>query len=631
MKAIAPYAAAPALRGTVTASVSWISSMRLDLPITCICIALGMVVVSYGYSAARYDQPEALGAYWSGLALIMLTTTWRLAQPGLTRRERMLIVLALGLALYYVKVMQHPTHFAYHDEHAHWRSALDITRTGRLFNQNPLLPVTPLYPGLALATSALAQMAGLELHTASIVLISAARVVMMLGLFHLFESVTRSERAAGLACALYAANPNFLYFDAQFAYETLALPLAIMLVYAVVRSQTDRGLANAPRLMTIAVLALMSNAVTHHFTSYMTIASLVGWSILSLLMHKSRGNRPSVLIYIALAALLINMIWLLYVANFTLNYLYFVFKSAFEGLVSAAQTAGEGGGATRMPFQVEEGGASAPLYQRLLGFGAAGLTVGGIPFALWEVLRRHRTRAIAVFMAAAMCLQPFMYLLRLTSSSAGWEVSNRSSEFIFLGLAPLVALAAINLKFPRWLDLIKRWMIPPAVVVLMIGGIIVGTPTWTLLPWPYHAGSDQRSVEPIGIEAARWSKELLGTDRLIVTDRVNSLLWGTYGLQNLVRGSIVLHGIILSPVIDDYGRSLIRDTGAEFLVIDLRFSRQSPLFGYFYSEVEQSIFRNPYPIPLSTLIKFDNIPAANRIFDSGDIVVYDVKRLGSER
>jgi hypothetical protein len=605
--------------------------MRLDLPFTCICIALGMVIVAYGYSAARYDQPEALGAYWIGIAFIMLTTTWRLAQPGLTRRERMLIVLALGMALYYVKVMQHPTRFAYHDEHAHWRSALDITRTGRLFNPNPLLPVTPLYPGLAVATSAIAQMTGLDLHVASIVLISATRVVMMLGLFHLFESVTRSERAAGLACALYAANPNFLYFDSQFAYETLALPMAIMLVYAVMRSQTDRNVVNAPSLMVIAALALVSNAVTHHFTSYLTIATLAGWSVLSLLMRKNRGNRPAVILYIALAALLFNLIWLLYVANFTLTYLYFVFQSAFEGLVSAAQSAGGGGGSTRRPFEVEEGGTSAPLYQRLLGFASAGLSVIGIPFALWEVLRRHRKRAIAVFMAAAMCLQPFMYLLRLTSSSAGWEVSNRSSEFIFLGLAPLVALAAVNLRFPRWIDWLKNLMIPPAVATLMIGGIIVGTPTWTLLPWPYHAGSDQRSVEPHGIAAARWSQEFLGTGRRVVTDRVNGLLWGTYGLQDNVRGSVVLHGIILSPVFDDYGRSLMRDTGTELLILDHRFTRQTPLFGNYYSEVEKKLFRNPYPLPLSTLLKFDSIADANRIFDSGDIVVYDVKRLAGER
>lgn len=607
---------------------SWITSLRLDLPVACLSIALGMAAASYGYSSARNDAAEASVAYWCGLAVMMLVPAWRLMQPGLTRRERMGIILALGLALYFVKFMQHPTRFAYHDEHAHWRSALDIARTGKLYNVNPLLPVTPLYPGLALATASLSKITGLDLFASSVLLISAARVVMMLALYHLFETATRSDRAAGLACAFYAANPNFLYFDSQFSYETLALPLAIMLTYAMARTQQGTEANNTPGLTLIAVLTLISNAMTHHFTSYVTIVFLTLWGLMCLLLRKHQHNRPNPL-NIAILAILINASWLLYVANFTLTYLAFVFQSAFEGLVNAASA----GGSMRRPFETDGGNSGPPIYQRLLGFASVGFTVAGIPFGLWEVLRRHRNKAMLLVMAGGMLLQPVMYVLRLTSSTAGWEISNRSAEFVFLAIAPVVSLAVFSLRFPAWIDAIKRWIMAPALMTILIGGIIVSTPTWTLLPWPYHAGSDQRSIELTGISAAQWSKEYLGTGRRIVTDRVNGLLWATHGLQFLAitDGHPILPGLVLSPRFDETSRAIARQSRLEYLIADTRFSQQQPLFGYYYVENERAIYGIMNPLPRASLEKYDSIANVQRVFDNGAIVVYDMRRISFER
>ena len=607
---------------------SWITSLRLDLPFACLFIALGMAAASYGYSSARVDAPEASILYWCGLAMMMLAPVWRLMQPGLTRRERMGIILALGLALYFVKVMQHPTRFAYHDEHAHWRSALDIVRTGKLYNVNPLLPVTPLYPGLALATASLAKLTGLDLFACSVLLISAARVVMMLALYHLFETATRSDRAAGLACAFYAANPNFLFFDSQFSYETLALPLAIMLTYAMARTQQSTEAGNTPGLTLIAVLTLISNAMTHHFTSYVTIVFLTLWGLMCLLFRKHQYNRP-VPLNIAILAILINASWLLYVANFTVTYLAYVFQSAFEGLVSAASA----GGSVRKPFELDSAGSGPPIYQRLLGFASVGFTVAGIPFGLWEVLRRHRSRAMLLVMAGGMLLQPVMYVLRLTSSSAGWEISNRSAEFIFLAIAPVVSMAVFSLSFPAWIDAFKRWIVAPALMIVLIGGIIVSTPPWMLLPWPYHAGSDQRSIELLGLSAAQWSKEYLGPDRRIVTDRVNGLLWATHGLQFLASsdGHPILPGLLLSPRFDATSRAIARQARLEYLIADMRFSEQEPLFGYYYVENERAIYGIMNPLPRASLEKYDSVTNVHRVFDNGAIVVYDMRRISFER
>ena len=68
----------------------------------------------------------------------------------------------------------------------------------------------------------------------------------MVALFLFLERVTRSARAAGIGVAVYACNPSFLYFDSQFAYESLALTIAAALLLVAVRwsepaAAIDRG------------------------------------------------------------------------------------------------------------------------------------------------------------------------------------------------------------------------------------------------------------------------------------------------------------------------------------------------------------------------------------------------------
>ncbi|MGO8477736.1 hypothetical protein ACC739_38260, partial [Rhizobium ruizarguesonis] len=56
--------------------------------------------------------------------------------------------------------------FIDHDEFLHWATVKDILEAGRLFLPNPLLPVSPLYHGLELITSALVNLSGLSVLAA---------------------------------------------------------------------------------------------------------------------------------------------------------------------------------------------------------------------------------------------------------------------------------------------------------------------------------------------------------------------------------------------------------------------------------------------------------------------------------
>ena len=94
---------------------------------------------------------EAL--FWAGLLTMLLPSAVRLVALDLSRRERITIVTGLGVALYLVKIIHSPFAFTYSDEFLHLFNTNQILNKGLLFTANPVLPVSPVFPGLAYLTN----------------------------------------------------------------------------------------------------------------------------------------------------------------------------------------------------------------------------------------------------------------------------------------------------------------------------------------------------------------------------------------------------------------------------------------------------------------------------------------------
>ncbi len=592
-----------------------------SLPFLALTSAIGVLQVSIANSSARIDAFWAEWLFWIGLGVIFVPIVFRLLMVHVARAERVGLVLLLGGGLYLCKLVNTPIHMGYHDEFAHWRTAIDIYNNLRLFSDNPALPVTPLYPGLGTVTITVARLSGISLFHAGMLALGIARMVMMLALFFLFEKISGSSRAAGVGAAIYTANSNFLYFDAQFSYETLALPLAIMLAAVLVKM----GLAhNRNGWRTIAILLIGAITVTHHLTAYMTTFFLCLWCIVGVVFKKDKRYRLP--LWVPGFAILLNGIWLLYVADFTLSYLSYIFASAFEGVISFVKK----GRLDRMPFQSSDGSVGPPLAERLFGLASAGLVLLGLPFGLFEVWRNHRAKAAAVAIGLAACLNPAMYVLRLTGG--GWEVSNRSSEFLYISIGFVIALGLVNLQLPRLLNWVRNQIALPGLFTIFMGGVIIGWSPWMRLPWPYAVVADYRSVDPQGINAATWAKEILGRGRRMATDRVLELLMATYGEQTLITGdTATTAGIFLTSRLGDNEYEVLRKTQMEYLVIERRLSTEFPRSGYYFQPWEGNVYFYNAALSPRVLAKFDNEPYVSRAYDNGDVRIYDVRRIQQPR
>ena len=144
------------------------------------------------------------------------------------------------------------------------------------------------------------------------------------------------------------------------------------------------------------------------------------------------------------------------------------------------------------------------------------------------------------------------------------------------------------------------------------------------LPGPYRVGAFERSVDPQGITAARWTGAWLGRGHRISADATGWILLASYSYQSPIAGRAA--PAYYSPEFGLRDARLLDQLSVEYVWVDLRMSEQTPASGaYFIGDPESG--RHSAPVPRANLTKFDDLPGVNLVYDGGDIRIYDVRDL----
>jgi hypothetical protein len=587
------------------------------LPTISLTSAFGLLLVAFANNVARNSVFAAEWLFWPAVLVLYVPALSRLLSYKVARRERIDLLLVVGLSFYVLKLLHSPTHFTFFDEHLHWKTAIDIVRTQHLFSENTILPVSSLYPGLEIVTTALSNLSGLSIFEAGVVILAVGRVLFILALFLFFERITHSMRLASLAVMLYMANSSFVFFDAQFAYESLSLPMTAFVLFAMVFRQQSENRDSGRAQFAFIVLGIVAIAVSHHLTMYALTAFLWLWTIWAYFRSSDR-EQVTQLGIIALIALIASIAWAEVAGNAPFGYLRPVLEGGLSDLIAIIRNELS----MRELFQ-SASGISAPIWERFVGFGAVACILLGLPYGLLQVWKRSRRNALALALASVVFAYPLSLAFRFTAH--GWEISNRSSEFLFLGIAFVLASAGLAFMLKDGLRERRKLIIAIWVSVIFTGGIIAGWPPWARLPGPYMVAADTRSIESQGIAAAEWTKLNLGTDNRIAADRINRILGATYGQQRpvtVLNDKVDVSPIFYAPKVTPEEVKLIERLQLRYLVVDYRLTKSRPAFGVYF-EVDKP----KTPMPASSLAKFDGLSNVNRIFDSGDIAIYDVSKL----
>ena len=635
------------------------------LPLLSLVSAVGLLLVAAADTLSRSGAGRYELLFWVGLLMVIVPIAARLASLEPSRRERIGLVLLVGLGFYLVKVMHSPYQFTFADELVHAYNVDKILQTGALFGRNSILSVTTLYPGLETMTAALASLSGLSTFGAGLVIVGTGRLILVLALFFFFEEVSGSARLAGIATLLYAATANYVFWSVEFSYESIALPLAVLVLFVAARRAAARQSAHHLALTLIAVLGILTVVITHHLTSYFLAAFFIVWSVLLLVMRlgtwartslrsvsggsrrwkilafvdrmtrlgpqpalaqrdseRYRGLRtfsePAVL---ALIATLACYVWLIGIASLTVGYLSPVIGGAVNSVIGAI--AGEAH--TRQLFQSATG-YLAPLWERLIGVSSVLLLLMALPLGLRGIRRHFRGHPIVLMLLAAGLAYFAMLGARLVP--AAWETANRASEFLFIGLSFVVACAVVELwNFQRapWLG---RVTVLGCVAIIFMGGVIAGWPPLLRLSKTLQVTVGNVTIQPQGVAAAEWMRDALGQNHWVATDESNARLMLTHGKQMPLTSRYPdIVDLLGTPDIPAWEVQLIQDWEIQYIAFDRRRISWDNMTGYYFDEASSASPTSPSLFDPETYGKFDQTTNISRIFDSGNIIIYDVKAL----
>jgi hypothetical protein len=576
---------------------------------------IGLLICSFANTLSREvaDPPSLL--YWVGILVIALPIFYRLTSREASHGERLALVCLLGLSLYAIKVIRDVPLFSFSDELVHAFNADQIASHHHLFRDNPILPVTPSYPGLEGATSALMQLSGVSSYAAGIVVVGAARLSLMIGLFLLFARISGSARTAGLAVAIYAGNFNFFFWGAQFSYESIALPLFVVVLMAVAeRDKAPRAWAREWAVP--IVLGIAAIVVTHHLTSYAVAVFLAGLAVVHWALRRD-WSWPNPWRYAVLAAAL-AVAWLLLVANSTFGYLGPVIGEAFEAIFNTAS----GDAPPRGLFQGK--GSSipdTPILARGVALLAVALLGVGVLFGLKRFWERYRKEPYALIFALASIAFFATLLLRL--APAAWETGNRLSEYLFVGLAFIAALAGLQDWRPSRWPWLGRASLTAALGVVLVGGAIAGWPWDLQLASPIQASAEGRTISSAPLALAKWAEHNIPADERFAASTADARMLMAPGERLAFAGKTPdIQDILEETSFSGWELPLLREEGIRYVVADRREISSDATRGYDFS------IRGAEPelMPLATVTKFAELPGARRIYSSGDISVYELGR-----
>jgi hypothetical protein len=617
---------------------------------------------------ARHGQTGLAPAVSACAIAITFASALRvLTDVGLSRAARNAAVVCLGVVTTVQWRVSDPLLFTGLDEQLHLRTLRDILLSHSLFQPHPQLAVSSRYPGLEAVTAVFHQL-GLPVMVAAVAVVLAARVALVLALCDAVEQLTGSPRAGGLAVAAYSVSAQFIFFNSQFAYQTLALPLALAAVAFIARA---RWVDNPGPLFFGATVCLLAVAMTHHVTSFLTALFLAVWTV----AQRGKPARRRVF-YGALIATVTTTVWAM---------VQWSLLRAYLGPIADDMATQVTGGFHRTPFH-DESGEVEPVWERLLMLYYAVVVTAVVSSLMLisarSILRRRRSgarrgpaldagnkresrnaptmfrlpveftacfsvlrrspqsdsqrwepRLLLVLMAATI---PILFAARVMPS---WgALGDRILTFLFLPLSVLVADGAV-----RWsrglrpsndaqrnqLKLVRRLVVLLATGVFVGGHLMGSGPDWARLPGRYLVSADGRSMDAETLAAVRWAVDGLPVGSRIGADRVSSVL-----LAAQAGSWPVMHddyGLAPTPELyfaDKWGRQelkAVRHLHLRYLYVDRRFANELPRLGSYFYKGETS---EPQRLTRAELTKFDHIAGVRPVYRHGPIVIYDISGLG---
>jgi hypothetical protein len=488
-------------------------------------VMAGAALVIWAYRLAPTAAIQSYDPiFWAGMLLAYLAIAWRVVSGP----HSVLWLGLLGLFALLPKFCMSLDGPLYFDEIAHFALLQNILATGRLFQSTPLLPIATFYPGLESAAAAIRWLTGLPLWDSALALIAVAHCLLPVQVYYIARALPVPHRWAAVAGLVFAANPGFVYGDAIFGYETLAILLMLTVVrlyveaLAAERSGTRTWRQSLSTALLIAV-ASFGLVVTHHLYSLVGIALLLAGALfikpMSGLADRKGGWRRLFVRWMPVLTLVTCFgLWFAFVAPTTGGYLSpYVSGTASE--LAALVNGSTGSGATRAVFAHS----TSPIYEQAAAVAAPIIIAVAFLFAGIRWLRKPALRSNFLWSFVPTAAYLAGLPLTLTTQGQGGAHFTWPSTYVGVALLPAALAGLFELDKRSWWRKRTAAAGMAVLAVLLVGNVAAGTSVDERFPGPYQFGSDTLSATPETLAFASWVKTHLGSGAHVVTDRFTAL------------------------------------------------------------------------------------------------------------
>ena len=590
-----------------------------------ICATTGLGLFGEGLAMAVAPAHPVVGQLLFFVAIVVpftiFVTVLMIPRLGSLREVTVAI---LGLYPTLIYRMSSPLVLPSYDEHLHAQTLTNLLMGAGLYAPNPLLPVSPHYPGLEIFTGVVIRLTGLPAVLAESLVVLLCRLLLVLIIYHAALTVSPSRRGASLVVAFYAVSEHFYSFDSGFSYETLALTLGLGGIFLLRRAQLADGAA-AHRLFFVASLALIATVVTHHATSWVVLAFLIAWAAMS-----RTGERKLVV----LAAIVMGVavaIWSAAIAPLLIGY----FVPIFQSVVQSARSFLAGTG--HHIFGASGGTAPPADWERaVLVVYTVSTTLVALACAWVLLSQAFRNRDRMVGLLGALDLAFPLTAASHFDPNVG-EFGNRAATFLFLPVA--LSCSLIIQRHPRFTRRPASSHNPfrPIMIIALIGATAItflggtlegSSPDWNRLPGPYLPSADFRSQDPETLAAVDWAATHLPLGSTVVADRDPAVLLESQA--RLWPATNPQQGFVPSQLYfsDTWGHqqtAIVKGLHIDYLYVDTRLADSLPMLGYYFAQGETP---TPTRLTVADLAKFAHVPGLKAVYHHGPVTIYDTSGLG---
>jgi hypothetical protein len=557
--------------------------------------------------------------FWLGLVCCVAAV----GAHGLRRRtrpwERVGGLTALGAVMYLPYYLRSPANALFSDDLYHRQVVQQIDELGSTNVHPTLYPIPGEFPGLEQATLALHGMTGLGLGTLERLVPLAAHTSMPVLAYVLARGVGLSSRTAFLAALIFVGNKAFFFFHSAFAYETLGMLLVMTALTLVAHAAHDQSPVR-PYAVPVLV-ALSATVITHHVSSYLLTVCLSLIAVFAVLtrspLRRAAVALPAITLGLAAA-------WLFLRATTASSYLASGIDARLTTFVNAITN--EGSGSRKLFAQ-----STLPTSERLLGYVATLAVLALCVLGVYALFGLRHQRRFGPLTYGFVVFGPLLWILTTPLiPTAGSELAYRMWPFLFLGVSMFGALAL------RWVEqrikpggaVLGHGVMIGVVTLVIAGGIVIGDNEAGRFPRAPATAAGPETVTGDSIAAAQWFERRAGRYNRIVADNGSQLVFATSGFQEAVGYGNWLP--FVAPTTPKIAQRL-RDLGVEYVVIDRRVTMLPPRYGYYFGQEElyaAGLAFSGRVFPRRLIDRFDDVPALDRIYDNGNIVIYGPTKAG---